>query len=72
MNAFDTVAVMFVVQSLTTLGANYLRGMQGWGWRIPAFIFLLLGLLVLVLDSGFFTIFIHILFKLHLLHGQAR
>jgi len=70
MNTYDCVAIVCIAQSMAAWGVNRLRGMQGWGWKIPMAGFCFIGVITLVADSGIMTIIPHDLIKLHLTHRQ--
>ena len=65
---YHMVAVAWLIQSAAAYGANRMKGMQGWGWKIPTFIFFFWGITTLVADSGILSIIPHDLTRLHLIH----
>ena len=64
---YDTIAIVLVAQSSSTWAVNRMRGMRGWGWKIPTAVYFAIGLLCLVLDAQVMTLIPHILLKLHLM-----
>ena len=68
MTGFDSVAVAVAAQSVSTQLVNRMRGMKGWGWKLPNYAFLVISMLYLVFDSGIVRLLPLLLVKMHLMH----